>query len=431
MARERDGDRHRRPGRPAQRRPRLGRRLQRGGTDGDDQPAGRDDATVHGRRPLAVTPGSPITFSGTATDDEGLKNVEITLRNTTTRENLGADGTWGVGRLGGQLPHLPQDINAVELQLVVHDAVQPDSRVVLLLGAGDGQRRPRPRRRPTRVGSRFSAQIPATTRLTAWSPSAARTVTRPATSPWPARRPTTTASQSVQLTVYDNDTGRYMQDNGTMAVRATTLLNATLATPERDQHDLDAADHLPGRRRLQRHGARLRHRRPAGPVDDRRDCALPLLPRRPAAGVRGRPRPAGDGHLFTEGRSSSAAVRTTTSASPRVEVGIVERAGQYMSSTGTFTSTTPSWRTAFLNSPGSPGSNFSYTTPVIPDGTYTRARARRPTSTTRSARSGSSTGIVVTHPAEQRRRWPSRRSRATRTSAPSTAAPRPTRTRPR
>ncbi len=50
---------------------------------------------------------------------------------------------------------------------------------------------------------------------------------------------------------------------------------------------------------------------------------------------------------------------------------IVNCLGQYMSSTGTFTSTTVSWRTAFLNSPGSPGSNYSYTTPVIPAGSYT------------------------------------------------------------
>ena len=42
-----------------------------------------------------------------------------------------------------------------------------------------------------------------------------------------------------------------------------------------------------------------------------------------------------------------------------------------MSSAGTFTSTTASFRTAFLNSPGSVGSNYSYTTPVIPAGTYT------------------------------------------------------------
>ena len=48
-----------------------------------------------------------------------------------------------------------------------------------------------------------------------------------------------------------------------------------------------------------------------------------------------------------------------------------------MSSTGTFTSTTASFRTAFLNSPGSAGSNYSYTTPVIPPGTYSvHVRAR-------------------------------------------------------
>ena len=49
---------------------------------------------------------------------------------------------------------------------------------------------------------------------------------------------------------------------------------------------------------------------------------------------------------------------------------VVNAAGQYMSSGGTFTSTTASFRTAFLNSPGSAGSNYSYTTPVIPAGTY-------------------------------------------------------------
>ena len=42
-----------------------------------------------------------------------------------------------------------------------------------------------------------------------------------------------------------------------------------------------------------------------------------------------------------------------------------------MSSSGAFTSTSVSYRTAFLNSPGSPGSNFAYTTPLIPSGSYT------------------------------------------------------------
>src|SRR5690606_7562062 len=40
------------------------------------------------------------------------------------------------------------------------------------------------------------------------------------------------------------------------------------------------------------------------------------------------------------------------------EIAVVNSQGRYMSSSGTFTSTSPSWRTAFLNSPGSLGSNY-------------------------------------------------------------------------
>jgi PKD repeat protein len=77
-----------------------------------------------------------------------------------------------------------------------------------------------------------------------------------------------------------------------------------------------------------------------------------------------------DGKIFVSGRAED------DQAMQEVEVGIVNAAGQYMSSSGTFTSTNASWRTAFLNSPGTPGSNFSYTTPVIPAGAYTvRVRA--------------------------------------------------------
>ena len=61
---------------------------------------------------LVVSPGSPITFAGTATDDESLTNVEITLRNSTTRENLGSDGTWGTDVIAGSYRIGPVDINA-------------------------------------------------------------------------------------------------------------------------------------------------------------------------------------------------------------------------------------------------------------------------------------------------------------------------------
>ena len=59
---------------------------------------------------LTVEPGSPMTFSGMALDPDGLRDVEITLRNTATRENLGADGTWGVGVVADYRRVSPLDI---------------------------------------------------------------------------------------------------------------------------------------------------------------------------------------------------------------------------------------------------------------------------------------------------------------------------------
>jgi PKD repeat protein len=55
----------------------------------------------------------------------------------------------------------------------------------------------------------------------------------------------------------------------------------------------------------------------------------------------------------------------------QVQIAIVDSVGRYMNSSGAFTSTSASYRSAFLNSPGSPGSNFSYISPVIPAGVYT------------------------------------------------------------
>ena len=49
---------------------------------------------------LTVAPHGQLSFSGTATDDEGLANVEVSFRNSTTGESLAADGTWAVQSSG-------------------------------------------------------------------------------------------------------------------------------------------------------------------------------------------------------------------------------------------------------------------------------------------------------------------------------------------
>ncbi len=78
-----------------------------------------------------------------------------------------------------------------------------------------------------------------------------------------------------------------------------------------------------------------------------------------------------DGTVFTDGHILVSGRLEDDQQIAQAQVAIRNGLGQYMSSTGTFTSTTVSYRTAFLTSPGSPGSNFSYTTPVVPSGAYT------------------------------------------------------------
>jgi hypothetical protein len=68
-----------------------------------------------------------------------------------------------------------------------------------------------------------------------------------------------------------------------------------------------------------------------------------------------------------------------------------------MTSSGAF-STSQTWVTAFLTSPGTPGSNFSYTTPIVPPGTYT-VRVRGTDQHDLVTTSPPARTVTVTHPA--------------------------------
>ena len=78
-----------------------------------------------------------------------------------------------------------------------------------------------------------------------------------------------------------------------------------------------------------------------------------------------------EGKIFVSGRAEDTNnAPGRTAATSKVEVAIIDGTGKYLTSTGTF-AVAESWRAAFLTSPGTPGSNFSYTTPVLPEGSYT------------------------------------------------------------
>ena len=106
------------------------------------------------------------------------------------------------------------------------------------------------------------------------------------------------------------------------------------------------------------------------------------------------------GRRFTEGKIVVTGRAEDDLSIARVDMG-ASICGQYMALGRRSRARQPSCRSAFLNSPGSPGSNFSYTTPVIPDGTYS-VDVRATDSIDKISDAAISTGVTLTRPAEQR-----------------------------
>ncbi len=321
-------------------------------------------------QPVTVTPGGPITFAGAANDDESLDEVSITLRNNSTGERLAADGTWGTGVIAGSYRVSPANLDqpSYNWSYTTPFSLSPGSYTFTVsaedqIGLGT----------PSSMQGRLTvnAQIPGDA-----PPNATITPTG-----------TITGQQTLQLSlagaatddkgvarvgvaIQDRDTNRYLQPGGTQSAAFATI-DAALESPGAISTAWSLAVALPnqgdwavtayafdsaGQQDPSTTGATSRY--PIYPGDQPPVLNESLL--NPIEGTEFL-----DGKIFVSGRAED------DQAMQRVEVGIVNSLGQYMSSTGTFTSTTASWRTAFLNSPGTPGSNFSYTTPVVPPGAYT------------------------------------------------------------
>jgi PKD repeat protein len=320
--------------------------------------------------PLTMAPGSPVTFSGTATDDEGLADVTITLRNSVTRENLASDGTWGVGLVAGSYRISPVNIGGLTYNwsYTTPFNLRPGTYSFSVSASDD-------------LGLNTSSANRGSLTINVQVPGDA----------FPDGRLNITGTQpnlqvlhldlagtatddigvsAVRLTIQDQDTSRYLQPNGTMAA-GYALVDAVLANPGATTTTWTLPVTLPtqgtfsvtafaydtsGQQDPSTSGATATY--PAYPGD---------LPPTFVAGLFSPP----DGTAFTDGRIVVSGRVEDDQQIAQAQVAIRNGLGQYMSSSGGFTSTTVSYRTAFLNSPGSLGSNFSYTTPVIPPGAYT------------------------------------------------------------
>jgi PKD repeat protein len=319
---------------------------------------------------VTITPGSPITFSGTATDDDTVRTVEIQLRNTSTREALASDGTWAVGNSAGWFRVTNANLNAqsTNWSYTTDFTVRPGTYTFSVRATDDLDLTTS----TTNQGRlTLNAQIPgdnppdtslAVTGTQTGGQSLALNITGSATDDF--------GVQSVRVSFRDRDTNRYLQANGTMSA-AYADLGATLASPGATSTTWSLPLTLPTEGSWDVTAFAFDGSGQQDPTTTNATARYVLYPGdQPPVVVMNLLQPQ-NGALFTDGRIQVTGRVEDDRQIASAQVAIVNAAGQYLGSNGTFTSTTESWRSAFLNSPGSPGSNYNYTSPVVPAGDYT------------------------------------------------------------
>ncbi len=313
--------------------------------------------------------GQPVTFSGNATDDGNLLNVEIRLQNTSTKENLAADGTWGSDVQAGWYRVTPLNLNtnSVNWSYTTPFNLTPgnysftvratDTQELTTASANQG--------RLTIVAGPTGDTAPDTVITPPTFDQSLQTLN------WSISGTATDnlGVNAVRVALLDSDTGRYLKSDGTMSAGFATV-PAALASPGAASTTWSLAVSVPqagtwnataiavdtaGQWDTSNTGATAQYLVYPGDADPVLD---PLL-RSPVTG-----------NSFTESRIPISGRASDDVSIQRVEVAVVNSAGWYMASTGVF-SAGERWVRAFVNSPGSPGSNYSYTTPAIPAGTYT------------------------------------------------------------
>ncbi|MEV4416634.1 PKD domain-containing protein [Catellatospora sp. NPDC049609] len=319
--------------------------------------------------PMTVAPGSPMTFSGTASDDENLFSVEIQLRNSTTRENLASDGTWGTDVQAGWFRVTPLNLNAtsVNWSYTTPFNLKPGTYSFSVKATDDvGLETASTNQGRLTINSQIPGDNP---------PNGLLNVTGNQTAAVLHLDLAGTATDdfgvaSVKIAIREQDSSRYLQADGSLSAAFATR-DAVLASPNGTSTTWTLSTDLPvqgryavtayaydtvGQQDTSTSGATATYAIYPGDLPPTVTQAL-MAPQNGAVFT--------DARIFVSGRVED------DQQIAEAQVAVVDSAGRYMSSSGTFTSTSQSWRNAFLNSPGSPGSNYSYTTPAIPAGTYT------------------------------------------------------------
>jgi len=314
--------------------------------------------------PITVASGQTLTFTGTATDDAMLTSVQVSLRNTTTGEALATDGSWG-NVVSGYYRVSPLNLNtntynwtftSVPLSAGIYDfRVTATDDLGLTSAAG-------------RLA--ITAQVPGDA-----FPNTALTFagTDQNTEVLHLNIAGTATDDhgvaNVKVKVQDLDTTNYVTAAGTFTPAATwidvppaapgatsTSFLLSLDLPSQGEYQVTAvAVDTVGQLDGATSGAVAKYLVYPGDLDPALNPALDT----PANGA------TQTGAIVVGGRAED------DHGISNVQVSIKSSANKYMSSAGTFTTNSQTWIATFLTSPGTPGSNFNYTSPVVPPGVYT------------------------------------------------------------
>ena len=176
---------------------------------------------------ITVEPGGQMTFSGTASDDEGLKDVEISLRNSSTGEGLANDCTWAVNQ-SGNCRISPVNIGGSTYNWTYTTPfnLSPGSYSFTVRATDDlGLTTSSTNQGRLTINAQFAGDLP---------PNATFNFTAPTDESLTVNLAGTATDdigvERVRVSLQDRDTGRYLQANGTMAA-AIAYRDATLNPP--------------------------------------------------------------------------------------------------------------------------------------------------------------------------------------------------------
>ena len=320
---------------------------------------------------FTVAPGGELTFTGTATHNENLANVEVLFRNTTTLHALAADGTWRVGNNPGWSRITALNVNTASLNWSYTTPPNlPAGLYTFSVRATDDLDLTTPI--ALRGLLAFTVQVPGDVPPNGLiNPSGTFTGGQVQHLDLVGTATDDFGVAEVNVSLRDGLTNRYLQDNGTMSVDYNDL-PAVLGTPNGTDTAWTLSTDLPTEGAW---NVTAYAKDTSGQLDTSTTGATArydIYPGDTAPTFNEALRVPQTGAVFTEGRIPVTGRVEDNQQITAVQIAVVNGANQYMGATGTFgVAGVESWRVAFLNSPGSPGSNYSYTTPVVPVGSYT------------------------------------------------------------